>query len=66
MDPRASELIRLLELNPHPEGGYFSEIFRSSHTVAPAGGENADEDLRTLLLPPPSNRIGMCLRLRNS
>ncbi|MFZ5564193.1 MAG: cupin domain-containing protein [Thermodesulfobacteriota bacterium] len=39
MDPRASELIRLLELNPHPEGGYFSEIFRSSHTVAPAGGE---------------------------
>ncbi|MBN1540788.1 cupin domain-containing protein [candidate division KSB1 bacterium] len=30
---RTSELIRLLDLQPHPEGGYFSEIFRSGCRV---------------------------------
>lgn len=33
INPRASELIKLLDLEPHPEGGYFSEIFRSSSLV---------------------------------
>jgi uncharacterized protein len=33
MNPRASELIDLLELKPHPEGGYFREVFRSSRLV---------------------------------
>ena len=32
-DPRASELIRLLRLEPHPEGGYYREVFRSPHFV---------------------------------
>jgi predicted cupin superfamily sugar epimerase len=35
MHPRATELIRELGLNPHPEGGYFREVFRSSHKVKP-------------------------------
>lgn len=30
----AAEVIRILGLQPHPEGGYFGEIFRD----APAGG----------------------------
>lgn len=33
MHPRATELIRLLELEPHPEGGHYREIFRSSSGV---------------------------------
>ncbi len=33
MDPRALELIDQLALTPHPEGGYFREIFRSSTIV---------------------------------
>jgi hypothetical protein len=33
MNPRASELIDLLDLKPHPEGGFFREIFRSTHSV---------------------------------
>lgn len=37
MHPRALELIELLELTPHPEGGYFREIFRSSGTVRMPG-----------------------------
>ena len=30
----ADDLIRLLELRPHPEGGHFAEVFRSSLSVA--------------------------------
>ncbi|MEW6076835.1 MAG: cupin domain-containing protein [Thermodesulfobacteriota bacterium] len=33
MNTRASALIDLLELKPHPEGGYFREVFRSSRLV---------------------------------
>ena len=30
----AIEIIRLLELRPHPEGGHFRETFRGMHVVA--------------------------------
>jgi predicted cupin superfamily sugar epimerase len=33
MYPRASALIRLLDLTPHPEGGYYREVFRSPRMV---------------------------------
>ena len=33
MHPRASALIRLLDLTPHPEGGYYREVFRSLRMV---------------------------------
>jgi uncharacterized protein len=34
MNPRVSELIRLLDLKPHPEGGFFRETWRSAVRVA--------------------------------
>jgi len=33
--PRASELIRTLELEPHAEGGFFRQSFRSPRHVTP-------------------------------
>jgi uncharacterized protein len=33
MPPRAAELIRLLGLQPHPEGGHYRELFRSTEPV---------------------------------
>lgn len=33
MNPQASELIKLLDLGPYTEGGYFREVFRSSILV---------------------------------
>lgn len=30
---RAEEVIRLLDLKPHPEGGFYRETFRDSRTV---------------------------------
>ncbi|OEU74649.1 MAG: hypothetical protein BA869_02490 [Desulfuromonadales bacterium C00003107] len=32
---RASTLIEKLNLKPHPEGGHFAEVYRSSSTVQP-------------------------------
>jgi predicted cupin superfamily sugar epimerase len=33
---RARELIELLDLQPHPEGGWYREIHRATATVSPA------------------------------
>ena len=38
MPPRALELVEQLGLQPHPEGGFFAEIFRSGDGVQPAAG----------------------------
>ena len=35
MHARAAQLIATLGLQPHPEGGFYREVFRSSRTVAP-------------------------------
>ena len=43
----ADELIALLELAPHPEGGYFKETFRD--TVADANGRAASTAIYFLL-----------------
>lgn len=33
MNPRAAELIRSLELQPHPEGGFYKRVYESSKQV---------------------------------
>jgi len=43
----ASEVIRLLELKPHPEGGHFRETFRDSRQVD--GGRAASTAIYFLL-----------------
>ena len=48
MHPRATELIALLDLQPHPEGGFYKEIFRSSSLVAPTDGRDTRAALTTI------------------
>ncbi len=38
MSSRSAELITLLNLQPHPEGGWYREIHRSRATVSPDDG----------------------------
>jgi len=38
VDSRAADLISQLGLRPHPEGGYYREIFRSTGRVQPLDG----------------------------
>lgn len=56
MHQRAAELIDILELKPHPEGGFYREIFRSTREVTPADGRSARAALTTIyfLLPEGS------------
>ena len=53
MHPRAAELIATLALRPHPEGGFYREIFRSESRVAPSDSRGARAALTTIyfLLP---------------
>jgi hypothetical protein len=48
MHNRAKDLIRELRLQPHPEGGYFREIFRSAHKVQPLDERSARCALTTI------------------
>lgn len=42
----ADDIIRLLDLKPHPEGGYFRETFRDSETI---GGRSLSTAIYYLL-----------------
>src|SRR3954471_8675816 len=48
MHQRARHLIDELQLQPHPEGGYFREIFRSSHQVQPVDERSVRSALTTI------------------
>lgn len=48
MHPRAHTLITELDLQPHPEGGYYREIFRSGSKVQP-DGQRAERDALTAI-----------------
>jgi len=56
MHPRAAELIATLEMRPHPEGGFYREIFRSPSQVTPADERGPRAALTTIyfLLPQGS------------
>lgn len=56
MDPTVAHLIESLRLEPHPEGGYYREFFRSDLTVTPADGRGARAALTAIyfLLPADS------------
>jgi len=45
---RARQLIETLQLAPHPEGGWFRELFRSTAEVSPADGRSARQALTTI------------------
>jgi len=49
MNPRARTLIQQLQLEPHPEGGYFRELFRSETQVEPGDGRPARAALTTIV-----------------
>jgi uncharacterized protein len=59
LHPRAAELIEQLELEPHPEGGFYREIFRSTSLVTPADGRGARAALTTIYYLLPA---GACSR----
>jgi predicted cupin superfamily sugar epimerase len=57
MHPRAAELIRTLDLVPHPEGGFFREAFRSRSRVRPADGRSDRPALTTIFFMLPDGHV---------
>lgn len=57
MHPRAVELIAQLNLERHPEGGYYREIFRSRDLVQPADGRGPRAALTTIYFLLPAGII---------
>ena len=55
MHARAAELITLLDLRPHPEGGYYREVFRSNSRVTPADGRGDRSALTTIVFLLPEH-----------
>jgi predicted cupin superfamily sugar epimerase len=48
MHARAAHLLEVLELSPHPEGGYFREIHRSELEVQPGDDRGSRAALTTI------------------
>ncbi len=48
LEGRAAELVRDLGLQPHPEGGWYHELFRSSASVLPDDGRPARSGLTSI------------------
>lgn len=46
--PRTRQLIEQLRLQPHPEGGWYREVFRSSEQVLPQDGRPARNALTSI------------------
>ena len=57
MDTRAAELIASLDLAPHPEGGFFRELYRSDSRVQPLDGRPERRALTTIYVLLPAGEV---------
>jgi predicted cupin superfamily sugar epimerase len=65
LDPRAAQLVRTLELAPHPEGGFYREIWRAGHDVAPADGRGDRAALTSIYYLLPAGALSRWHRVRS-
>jgi predicted cupin superfamily sugar epimerase len=63
--PRAAELIHTLHLAPHPEGGYYREVFRSASTVQPHDDRDARSALTTIYFLLVAGAVSRWHRVRS-
>ena len=57
MVSRAGHLITNLRLEPHPEGGYYRQTYRSASTVRPADERSARASLTTIYFLLPAGEV---------
>jgi uncharacterized protein len=62
---RASTLVATLGLIPHPEGGYYGEVYRSPGTVLPADGRGPRSALTTIYFLLPAGSMSRWHRVRS-
>ena len=57
MQRRAAHLVHHLRLEPHPEGGFFRQLFRSSEAVTPADRRGTRAALTTIYFLLPEDDV---------
>jgi predicted cupin superfamily sugar epimerase len=57
MSDRAAELVATLGLIPHPEGGYYAEVYRAVASVQPADGRGLRAALTTIYFLLPAGAV---------
>jgi len=57
MHPRAAELVATLELRPHPEGGYYRQVYKSAFIVDPQDNRPARSALTTIYFLLPAGQV---------
>lgn len=57
MTDRVQTLIAQLGLKPHPEGGYYGELYRSERSVTPADGRGSRSALTTIYFLLPAGAV---------
>lgn len=62
---RADELIAALSLGPHPEGGWYAEVFRSASIVIPGDGRGARSGLTTIYFLLTAGQVSRLHRVRS-
>jgi predicted cupin superfamily sugar epimerase len=65
MQPRAVQLIESLRLIPHPEGGYYREIWRASLGVSPSDARGLRAALTTIYFLLPAGAVSRWHRVRS-
>jgi predicted cupin superfamily sugar epimerase len=65
VEPRVAELIRILELRPHPEGGYYRELWRAPLAVEPVDGRGRRAALTTIYFLLPGGAVSRWHRVRS-
>ena len=65
MTNRVAELIRMLGLTAHPDGGYYREIWRSDSSVEPADGRGARSALTSIYFLLPADAVSRWHRVRS-
>ena len=65
MTDRAATLVATLGLIPHPEGGYYSELYRSQSAVQPSDGRGSRAALTTIYFLLPAGAVSRWHRVRS-
>src|SRR5262245_39680114 len=65
MSERVDDLIRALDLAPHPEGGYYREIWRGALRVQPPDGRGDRAALTSIYFLLPLDAISRWHRVRS-
>src|ERR1700682_4805839 len=65
MHPRAEELLVTLELSPHPEGGFYRQVYKSPRIVDPRDGRDARSALTAIYFLLPAGHYSRWHRVRS-